>query len=155
MWYKVGPLGEGSSGASVRGAESQERARESLKCPHGLSHWRFIFICSLFLGYFQLKSTILREVSACPETPKQYCSALHYFFWRPCCRYIIINFFSQPIIKWKKNNFTLSEKFQKFNRKIVEIGKFDIPNTHIHDRSLSGLSTGTSVKSDGVKLVGL
>jgi hypothetical protein len=25
---------------------------------------------------------------------------------------------------------------QKFNRKIVEIGKFDIPNTHIHDRSL-------------------
>jgi hypothetical protein len=25
----------------------------------------------------------------------------------------------------------------EFNRKIVEIGKFDIPNTHIHDRSLS------------------
>jgi hypothetical protein len=39
----------------------------------------------------------------------------------------------------------MSEKFQKLNRKIVEIGKFDIPNTH----------TGTSVKSDGVKLVGL
>jgi hypothetical protein len=39
-------------------------------------------------------------------------------------------------------------------RKIVEIGKCDIPNTHIHDHSLSWLSTGTSVKSDGVKLVG-
>jgi hypothetical protein len=37
----------------------------------------------------------------------------------------------------KTKNITLSEKFQKFNRKIVEIGKFDIPNTHIHDRSLS------------------
>jgi hypothetical protein len=29
-------------------------------------------------------------------------------------------------------NITLSEKFQKFNRKIVEKGKFDIPSTHIH-----------------------
>jgi hypothetical protein len=48
----------------------------------------------------------------------------------------IIILFSQPIIKWKANS-TLSEKLQKFNRKIVEIGKFDIPNTHIHDRSLS------------------
>jgi hypothetical protein len=42
----------GSSSASVRGPESQERARESLKCPMD-----FILICSLFLGYFQLKST--------------------------------------------------------------------------------------------------
>jgi hypothetical protein len=50
----------------------------------------------------------------------------HTRFWRPCCRYIIIILFSQPIIKFKKN-ITLSEKFQKFNRKIVEIGKFDIP----------------------------
>ena len=100
--------------------------------PHLLSHWRFILICSLSIWYFKFKSTILREVSACPQVPKQYCSALQYFFWRPCCRYIIIILFSQPIIKWQKN-ITLSEKFQKFNRKIVEIGKFDIPNTHIHD----------------------
>jgi hypothetical protein len=56
--------------ASVRGPENQERARESLKCPMD-----FILICSLFLGYFQLKSTILREVSACPQAPKQYTSA--------------------------------------------------------------------------------
>jgi hypothetical protein len=33
------------------------------------------------------------------------------------------------------NRYT--EKFQKFNRKMVEIGKLDIPSTHIHDRSLS------------------
>jgi hypothetical protein len=72
--------------------------------PHGLSNWRFIFTCSLFFWYFQLKSTILREVSACPQSPMQYCSSLQYFFWRPCCRYIIIILFSQPIIKWKKNN---------------------------------------------------
>ena len=32
-----------------------------------------------------------------------------------------------------KKSITSSEKFQKFNRKIVEIGKCDIPNTHIHD----------------------
>jgi hypothetical protein len=58
--------------------------------PHGLSHWRFILICSLSIWYFKFKSTILREVSACPQVPKQYCSALQYFFWRPCCRYIKI-----------------------------------------------------------------
>ena len=38
-----------------------------------------------------------------------------------------------------------------FKRKIVEICKFDIPNTHINDPSW--LSAGTSIKSDGVKLV--
>ena len=38
-----------------------------------------------------------------------------------------------------------------FDRKVVKICKFDIPKTHIHDRSW--LSTGTSIKSDGVKLV--
>ena len=38
-----------------------------------------------------------------------------------------------------------------FNRNIVDIGKFDIPNTHVND--LSWLSSGTSIKSDGVKLV--
>ena len=38
-----------------------------------------------------------------------------------------------------------------FNRKIVEICKFDISNTHINDPSW--LSSGTSIKSDGVKLV--
>ena len=37
-----------------------------------------------------------------------------------------------------------------FNRKIVEICKFDIPNTHINDPSW--LSSGTSIKSDGAKL---
>jgi hypothetical protein len=36
-------------------------------------------------------------------------------------------------------------------RKIVEICKFDIPNTHINYPSW--LSSGTSIKSDGVKLV--
>jgi len=44
-------------------------------------------------------------------------------------RYVIIIIFSQPIIKWGKKYHTV-EKVQKFNRKIVEIGKFDIPNTH-------------------------
>ena len=38
-----------------------------------------------------------------------------------------------------------------FNRKIVEICEFDIPNTYIND--LSWLISGTSKTSDGVKLV--
>ena len=39
-----------------------------------------------------------------------------------------------------------------FNRKIVEICKFDIPSTHINDPSW--LSLGNLIKkSDGVKLV--
>ena len=37
------------------------------------------------------------------------------------------------------------------NRTIVEICKFDIPNTHIN--APSWLSSGTSINSDGVKLV--
>ena len=44
----------------------------------------------------------------------------------------------------------------KFKRKIVGIlyrGKIDILSTHIHDHSLSWLSTGTSITSDGVKIV--
>ena len=38
-----------------------------------------------------------------------------------------------------------------FNKEIVEICKFDIPNTHIHDPSW--LSSGNAIKSDGIKLV--
>ena len=53
--------------------------------PHSCSHWRFILIFSLFIWYFQLKSTILREVSACHWAPKHYCSALQNFSWRSCC----------------------------------------------------------------------
>jgi hypothetical protein len=41
----------------------------------------------------------------------------------------------------------------KSNIRIVERGKSDIPNTQIHDRSLSWIGTGISIKSGGVKLV--
>ena len=40
----------------------------------------------------------------------------------------------------------------KFNRKIVERGQIDNPNTQIHDLSLSWLGTGTLIKSGRVKL---
>ena len=39
------------------------------------------------------------------------------------------------------------------NRKIVERGKIDTPNTQIHEHSLSCLGTGTSIKSGWVKQV--
>jgi hypothetical protein len=46
----------------------------------------------------------------------------------------------------KKKNYTVG-KVPTFNRnKKIEIGKFDIHNTRIHDRSW--LSSGTSMKSD-------
>jgi len=34
---------------------------------------------------------------------------------------------------------------------MVEIAKIDTPSTYIHDHSVSGLGTGTSVKCGGVK----
>ena len=39
------------------------------------------------------------------------------------------------------------------NRKIIERGKIDTPNTCLHYCSLSWLDTGTSTKSGGSKLV--
>jgi len=41
---------------------------------------------------------------------------------------------------------------QKSNRKILERGKIDTLKTQIHDRSLSYLGTGTSIRSSEVKL---
>jgi hypothetical protein len=61
---------------------SQESERSECICVLGICLFLRFFYCI----FFQLKSTILREVSACPEAPEQYCSALQYFFWRPCCR---------------------------------------------------------------------
>ena len=51
----------------------------------------------------------------------------------------------------KKNIYRTVGTVPTFNRKIVEIGKFDIPSKHIDDPSW--LSSGTSIKCDGVKLV--
>ena len=47
-------------------------------------------ICSIYeslpVVLLDLKFPILREVSAWPGTPKQSCSALQDFSWRPCSR---------------------------------------------------------------------
>jgi hypothetical protein len=40
------------------------------------------FFIIIFFCIFNLKSTILREVSVCPRAPKQYCYALQNFSWR-------------------------------------------------------------------------
>jgi len=42
---------------------------------------------------------------------------------------------------------------QKPNFKIVERCKIDTPNTQIHNRSLSWIGTGTSIKSGGIEIV--
>ena len=55
--------------------------------------------------------------------------------------------------KEKSKNYHTVGTFPKSNRKIVERGKFDTPNTQIHDDSPSWLGTGTLIKSGGDKLV--
>ena len=62
--------------------------------------------------------------------------------------------FTRCIVKkWKTKNTTLPEQFQNPIEEIVERGKIDTLNTHVHDLSLSGLGTGITIKSDGNKLV--
>jgi len=51
------------------------------------------------------------------------------------------------IIKTKTKKYHTVGTVPKCDRKI------DTPNIHIHDRSLSWIGTGTSIKSGGAKLV--
>jgi hypothetical protein len=50
------------------------------------------------------------------------------------------------------NNIKLSEQFQNPFEQLQNEAK-SIPLTHIHDRSLSWLGTGTVIKSGGFELV--
>jgi hypothetical protein len=45
------------------------------------------------------------------------------------------------------------KQFQNATEKMAERVKITVPNTYLHDISLLWLSTGTSIKSGGVKLV--
>jgi hypothetical protein len=63
---------------------------------------------------------------------------------------IIIDFVFTTYNKMKKKYNTVGT-VPTLNRKIVEIGKFDISNTHINDPSWP--ISDTSIKRDGVKLV--
>ena len=51
--------------------------------------------------------------------------------------------------KMKNKNTTMSEQFQSTTEKSLEKVKL-IPNPQIHDRSLSELGTGASIKSVGL-----
>ena len=143
----------GSAGTSVRGTESHERARESLMVPIALVIDVLFWIFHYFLVHSTQIHSLERSFSLFSD-PKAVLFHLAKFLVEAMLQIHHHNSFFTTYNKMKKS-ITSSEKFQKFNRKIVEIGKCDIPNTHIHDHSLSWLSTGTSVKSDGVKLVGL
>jgi len=55
--------------------------------------------------------------------------------------------------KMKDKKYHTYVTVPKSNRKIVERGKLDTPDTKIHDHSLSWLDTGTSIERGGVKLV--
>ena len=67
---------------------------------------------------------------------------------------LVIIYESKFVFKWNTKHTMLSEQFQsKFHRLILEIGKIDIPYTHMHDCSITWLSTGTLIKDGGAKLV--
>jgi hypothetical protein len=51
-----------------------------------------------------------------------------------------------------KKNISHCRSSSRIQSKIVERGKFDNPSIHVHDRSLSWLSTSTSIKRGGVTL---
>ena len=53
----------------------------------------------------------------------------------------------------KSKKYHTVETITRSNIKVVERDKIDTHNTHIHAHSLSWLSTGTSIKSGGAKLV--
>ena len=53
----------------------------------------------------------------------------------------------------KKKDSTLLGTVPNPNRKIIERGQVNTPNTHVHDQSLSWLGTATSIKRGGVELV--
>lgn len=55
--------------------------------------------------------------------------------------------------KMKKKIYHIVETIAKSNIIITERCIFDRPNTEIPDRSLSGIGTGTSIKSGGAKLI--
>jgi hypothetical protein len=66
---------------------------------------------------------------------------------------MFINVYEQLVHLIFYNRRSLCGTVLKSNRKIVERGKIDTPNTETHDRSLSWLSTGTSIKRGRAKLV--
>jgi hypothetical protein len=55
--------------------------------------------------------------------------------------------------KMKNKKYQSVWTVHKSNRKFIERGKIDSPNTHVHDHSLSWLGTGTWIKSGRVKIV--
>ena len=55
--------------------------------------------------------------------------------------------------KMKSKKYNTVGRVSKLNIIVVERGKVDTPTTQIHDRSLSLLCTGTSIKGGGVKRV--
>jgi hypothetical protein len=57
------------------------------------------------------------------------------------------------IIKWKNKKYHAVGTVPNSNRKMVERGKIATTNTQIHDRSLSWLDAGFSIKRSAVKLV--
>ena len=53
----------------------------------------------------------------------------------------------------KKQKYDIIGTYPESNREIIERDQIGTPNMQIHDRSFYWVSTGTSIKNGGVKLV--
>ena len=82
------------------------------------------------------------------------CSSSIYGFWLPLWYLQALLIYKKQIIKWKTKYTTLSEQLQiligKSSKQAIYTSYTLFIN--IHDRSLSWLGTGTSIKRGGVKL---
>ena len=85
--WGAGPMRGGSASTSVRGTESQEGARESLKGPIALVNDVLFWCFHLFIFCIVNSNPQYWEKFQCvPGDPMQSCSALQNLSWRPWLR---------------------------------------------------------------------
>jgi len=106
----------------------------------GLTMWH------LWLSQFQNKYQDVLNSFSCVKLILNY--RIYYVY---PYMYITV-YISEPANTFLEKYHTVGT-IPKSNIKITEICKIDTPNTQVHNRSLSRLDTGTSIKSDGVILV--
>jgi hypothetical protein len=70
----------------------------------------------------------------------------------PTVWYYLFFILSDAIKEYNGKKNYISEQLQKANQQIIETGKIDTTNTHIHDHSIFKIRTGTSEKVAGINL---
>ena len=133
-----------------------------------LTHWWHGTFLFFFLPSFYFLCIMLPVSLDCPFifTPSILSHLFTHYFYKCGVNIFFIDFSYihvqltedfrlRYIIKIKTEKYHSVGIFLKSNGNILERVKIDTTNTHIHDYSLSLLSTGTSIKRDGVKQITL